>query len=269
MDIFNITTVNALIKQLDMLILGLTGGIATGKSTVSHYLSDNYHIPVIDADKIAREVVEPGTPCYQAVIEYFQPLVPGLTAGSSEDAPLNRAALGSYVFTHKDALGKLNSITHPAIRKRILYLIFKNYLNKEPVVILDIPLLFESGMDWLCSRTLTISCDPQHQLKRLLDRNKELSEAQAKARIDSQMQLSKKVKLSDYYIENDGDLSDLKRQVDQFVHQNLPALKVNENDGWNNIISSWWNWLQVVFPPFAIIGALHALARKGLLKSYA
>lgn len=252
-----------------MLILGLTGGIATGKSTVSGFLSDNYHIPVIDADKIAREVVEPGTSTYQAIVEKFQPLIPELIDSSKKDAPLNRGALGAYVFTHKKDLKKLNAITHPAIRKKILYLLFKNYLNKEPVVILDIPLLFESGMDWLCSRTLTISCNPEHQLKRLLERNKELSEIQATDRINSQMQLAEKVKQSDYSIFNDGNLEDLKRKVDEFVHQNLPALQVNQNCGWSYTISSWWNWFQVMFPPFAIVGAVCALTRKMFNKSYA
>lgn len=252
-----------------MLILGLTGGIATGKSTVSRFLSDQYHIPVIDADKIAREVVEPGTSAYQTIVEHFKPLIPELIDSSKEDAPLNRAALGAYVFTHKEDLKKLNSVTHPAIRKKILYLLLKNYLSKEPVVILDIPLLFESGMDWLCSRTLTISCDPKHQLNRLLERNKELSETQATDRINSQMQLAEKIKLSDYSIANDGNLEDLNRKLDEFVHQNLPALKVNQNCGWSYTISSCWNCFQVMFPPFAIIGAVCALARKKFNKSYA
>lgn len=256
-----------------MLILGLTGGIATGKSTVSHYFSDKYHIPVIDADKIARDVVEPGTPGYNAIVKYFGPLVPDLTLNNddndpnTENGPLNRAALGAYVFSHKHELKILNSITHPAVRKRILYLLFKSYLQLEPVVVLDIPLLFESGMDWLCSRTLTISCNSDHQLERLLSRNKELTKDQALDRINSQMQLAEKVKLSDYVIFNDGGLDELKTNLDNFVKQNLPALQVNKANGWKHLVSSWWNLFQLIFPPFGALSAFVALLRKWIYKS--
>ncbi|KAG0688751.1 hypothetical protein C6P40_000559 [Pichia californica] len=250
-----------------MLILGLTGGIATGKSTVSHYLSEKYHIPIIDADKIAREIVEPGTPCFKAIVDHFKPLIPDITIiDENGNTILNRSALGAFVFANKKELKVLNSITHPAVRKRILYLLFKSYISNDPVVILDIPLLFESGMDWLCSRTLTISCNSKTQLERLLSRNSELTKEQASNRINSQMDLSKKLKLSDYVINNDFGLKELEENVDNFVKTNLLALNVNKDIGWNYKISLWWNWYQLIFPPFAFAGAIAALIRKWISK---
>lgn len=244
-----------------MLVLGLTGGIATGKSTISKYFTDDYHIPVIDADKIARDIVKPHTPCYNEIVEYFQPKVADLILPDSYE--LNRAALGAYVFAHKEDLRKLNSITHPVVRRTIYYLLFTSYINREPIVILDVPLLFESGLNWICSRTLTINCNYENQLERLLERNKELTRDQAINRINAQMKMVDKVKLSDYVIENDGTLDDLKTSLDIFVKQRLPAhISNKDNDKFRFMINSWWNWFQVIFPPFAIFGASLALFRK-------
>lgn len=254
-----------------MLVLGLTGGIATGKSTASQYLSDKYHIPIVDADKIAREIVEPGTPCYHAIVEHFAAKIPNLVVESAAEGKaggLNRIALGAYVFTHKEELAKLNSITHPAIRKRILYLIFRAYTRNEPVVILDIPLLFESGMDWLCSRVLTIACDEDVQLARLLLRNPELTREQALSRLNSQMSLSKKIQLTDYHIMNNGSVEKLEAELDGFVRSNLPALTVNKSNFYSYELHSWWNQLQLVFPPFALFGATIALIRKFYFKLF-
>lgn len=259
-----------------MLILGLTGGIATGKSTVSHYFANEYHIPVIDADKIARDVVEPDTLCYNKIIKHFGPLIPDLTLVNGQEdnvdavsPPLNRAALGAYVFSHRQDLKILNAITHPAIRKRILCLLFEQYVNKAPVVVLDVPLLFEGGLDWICSRVLTISCDSEKQLERLLSRNNELTPEQAENRIDSQMKLSRKIELSDYVVENNGGLDDLKENIDKFVKINLPALDINKpNNGWKWTLNNRWNLLQVYFPPFALLSAILALFRKSIFKLY-
>lgn len=247
-----------------MLILGLTGGIATGKSSVSKIFEEKYKLPIIDADKIAREVVEPGNKAYDQIIKHFNPLIDNLV---NDDKSLNRGALGSYVFSHRDELKVLNSISHPAIRRRILYLIWKEYINGSSVVILDIPLLFESGMDWLCSRVLTISCNSQNQLERLLKRNKELTEDEAINRINSQMKIIDKVKKSDYFIDNDSSFEELENSVEKFVKLNLPAIKVtNNNNNYSYMINSWWNYFQAIFPPFAILGIFNATIRKSILK---
>lgn len=249
-------------NHIQMLILGLTGGIATGKSTVSNYFADKYEIPIIDADKIAKEVVEPNTPSYDAIVKHFSPSIPGLTVGVN--GPLNRTVLGAYVFANKDELKVLNSITHPAVRKRIMVLIISNYIQKKPVVILDIPLLFESGMDWLCSRVLTVVCNSDKQLARLLERNPELTREQAIGRINAQMPLSQKVALSDFTIENDGTLEDLKRNIDVFVSLYLLALDTNKSKFMTYFVNRFWNWLQAIFPPFAAMGSIVALLRKGI-----
>lgn len=96
-----------------MLVVGLTGGIACGKSTVSRRLRDKYKLPIVDADKIARQVVEPGQNAYDQIVLYFKDKIPNLLL---EDGHLNREALGKWVFSHKEDLQALNGITHPAIQ---------------------------------------------------------------------------------------------------------------------------------------------------------
>ncbi|CAI8498919.1 dephospho-CoA kinase [Pichia kudriavzevii] len=243
-----------------MLILGLTGGIATGKSTVSKHLAEKHNIPIIDADKIAREIVEPGTPCYNLIVEYFAPLIPDLI--DLDTGVLNRGALGAHVFTHKKDLEKLNSITHPAVKKKILHTILKEYFSFSPVVILDVPLLFESGMDWLCSKVLTITCNDEIQLRRLLHRNKDLTRDQALSRINSQMKVLKKAQMSDYIIENNGTLDDLVTKVDEFVCHHLHALNSKA------CFDYWVNLAEVLFPPLALVGALYALSRRFSVKYF-
>lgn len=247
-----------------MLILGLTGGIATGKSTVSSYFSEKYNIPIVDADKIARDVVNPHTPAYNAIIKHFSPNVSNLV--NTKNGQLNRTALGAYVFGNENELKTLNSITHPAVKRQIVSQIFNYYIQKRPVIILDIPLMFESGMDWLCSRVVTVTCDSNIQINRLLKRNPELTVAQAQNRINSQLSLSQKTALSDYVIENNGSMEDLKLKVDNFVSLNLPALGSYKKNGISYLVHNFWNYMQVIFPPFALLGGIWALLRKLGLK---
>lgn len=98
-----------------MLVVGLTGGIASGKSTVSNRLQEKYTLPIIDADHVAKEVVEPGQSAYKQIIEYFSDKIPDLLL---PDGHLNRGSLGKRVFEHSDDLKKLNSITHPAVKRK-------------------------------------------------------------------------------------------------------------------------------------------------------
>ncbi|KAF7113747.1 hypothetical protein CNMCM5793_004802 [Aspergillus hiratsukae] len=150
-----------------MLIIGLTGSIATGKSTVSSLLSSPpYSVPIIDADLLARQVVEPGTPAYKAIVAYFGPSTPDLLlppstsendpsgSSSASPRPLNRPALGRRVFgttpDRKRDRQILNKIVHPAVRWEIYKALLYYYVRGEWAVVLDVPLLFESGMDLIC-----------------------------------------------------------------------------------------------------------------------
>ncbi|XP_014097714.1 dephospho-CoA kinase domain-containing protein [Bactrocera oleae] len=182
-----------------MFIVAITGGIATGKSTVSQVFLDN-GIPVVDADKIAREIVQPGTTCWHKIRQVF---------GDEIILPtkqINREALGKAIFNDKELRGKLNQITHPVIHRTIFLQVFKHFMSGRSWIVLDLPLLFETGilMEFIY-KIVTVSCDPEIQLSRLLQRN-EYSIEDAKKRIDSQMPLEKKCEQSHFVIDNSGSI---------------------------------------------------------------
>lgn len=187
------------------LIIGLTGGIASGKSTISRMIME-FGFPIVDADIVAREIVEIGEDTYLKIIEVFGEVI------LQEDRTLNRQALGSIIFHNEEKRLLLNSIMHPAIRKRIEK--HKNtYLsNGYKNVILDIPLLLESEERYNVDKIVVVSINQDAQLERLMKRNN-LSMSDAKARINSQMKISDKVLLADEVIDNNGTIEGSKRQL--------------------------------------------------------
>jgi dephospho-CoA kinase len=152
-----------------MLLLGLTGSIATGKSTVSSLLSKPpYSLPIIDADLIARQVVEPGTAGYNAIVSHFLPSTPNLLLpdATPRGRPLNRPELGRRVFgagPDKERDRKvLNGIVHPAVRREMYKQLVWAYLRGNWAVVLDVPLLFESGWERYCGTILVVGVsDPK------------------------------------------------------------------------------------------------------------
>lgn len=189
--------------------IGLTGSIATGKSTISSMFSD-YDIPVIDADKISREVVEPGQEAYIKIVDHFGKGILNL------DNTLNRAKLGDLIFTNDDKREQLNNIIHPAIRKEMLHqrddLIKKNY----KCVVLDIPLLFESGLTHFIDKVIVVYVDEKVQLERLMARNK-YSQEEALRRMRSQMPVKEKARLADGVINNNGSKYESKVQLEELL----------------------------------------------------
>ncbi|MFE8703751.1 dephospho-CoA kinase [Cytobacillus sp. FJAT-54145] len=193
------------------LVLGLTGGIASGKSTVSNLLKEK-GITVIDADLEARNAVEKGEEAYQEVVHYFGEEI------LMEDGSIDRAKLGAIIFNDKEKRLVLNKIVHPAVRKRMLDKKERAIENGEAIVVLDIPLLFESNLSYLVDKVLLIYVDKDTQLKRLIERNN-FSEEEAKARIDSQMPLSDKVSLANFVIDNNGSIEETKLQLNQLLNK--------------------------------------------------
>lgn len=187
------------------LIIGLTGGIASGKSTVARMLLD-MDIPVIDADVEARKVVEKGEKAYELIIEAFGSEI--LTAAGDID----RVKLGAIVFHDENKRLQLNSIVHPAVRERMNVEKMKHLDLGRKVVVLDIPLLFESNLTHMVEKILLVYVDAEVQLKRLMSRN-QLIESEAMARIQSQMPLIEKIKLADAVIDNNGTTDDTKEQL--------------------------------------------------------
>ncbi|MFC7371354.1 dephospho-CoA kinase [Fictibacillus iocasae] len=191
------------------LIIGLTGGIASGKSTASQYLI-NKGIPVVDADKIARLVVEKGMPAYESIVAAFGEEV------LDRDLSLNRSRLGDIIFQDASKRELLNSIVHPAVRTEMKRQAEEHFLAGNMSVVMDIPLLFESRLTHMVDRTILIYVPQDIQLQRLLARDS-LKEEQAKARISSQMPLEEKINLSDAVVKNDGSKEDLYQQLDRVL----------------------------------------------------
>ncbi|WP_249598658.1 dephospho-CoA kinase [Peribacillus frigoritolerans] len=186
-------------------IIGITGGIASGKSTVSLYLQE-LGFTIVDADLASRAVVEPGEEAYHQVVEAFGEDIL-LTDGN-----IDRVKLGSIIFNDQEKRLVLNGIVHPAVRNWMRVKTEAALSSGEETVFMDIPLLFESKLTFMVDKTLLIYVDEQVQLKRLMNRNG-LSETEALARINSQMPLADKKALADAVIDNNGDINETKRQV--------------------------------------------------------
>ncbi|MGG4202406.1 dephospho-CoA kinase [Peribacillus frigoritolerans] len=186
-------------------IIGITGGIASGKSTVSLYLQE-LGFTIVDADLASRAVVEPGEEAYHQVVKAFGEDIL-LTDGN-----IDRVKLGSIIFNDQEKRLLLNGIVHPAVRNWMRLKTEAALSSGEETVFMDIPLLFESKLTFMVDKTLLIYVDEQVQLKRLMNRNG-LSETEALARINSQMPLADKKALADAVIDNNGDINETKRQL--------------------------------------------------------
>ncbi|WP_320772781.1 dephospho-CoA kinase [Streptomyces sp. CRN 30] len=186
-----------------MLRVGLTGGIGAGKSEVSRLLVECGAV-LIDADRIAREVVEPGTPGLAEVVAAFGEEV--LTG----DGALDRPKLGSVVFADKERLGVLNSIVHPLVRARSAEL--EQAAAEDAVVVHDVPLLTENGLAPLYDLVVVVDADPATQLDRLV-RLRGMTEEDARARMAAQATREQRLEIADIVIDNDVPLEDLGRRV--------------------------------------------------------
>ncbi|MEK4759168.1 dephospho-CoA kinase [Viridibacillus sp. FSL E2-0187] len=191
------------------MIIGLTGSIASGKSTVAEMLKE-LNLPIIDADLVARVVVEPGTETLKQIVEAFGEEV------LLDDGTLNRPKLGDIIFHEPAARKTLNDIIHPAIRQEMLRQRDELLENGAKDIVMDIPLLFESRLQHFVEKILVVSVTEETQLKRLMERNN-LSEKDAKARISSQLPLSEKEKGADAVIYNNKSLESTREQLHKIL----------------------------------------------------
>jgi dephospho-CoA kinase len=190
--------------------IGLTGGIATGKSHVAARLRES-GIPVVDADVIAREVVAPATPGFDAVLARFGRDIVGI------DGALDRRRLGSIVFANAQARHDLEAIVHPAVRRAI-----ERFFNELPSATLfavaDIPLLYETGRAHEFARVIVVACEPATQISRVMARDL-LSKEEAERRVRAQLSIEDKVQRADHVIRTDGTHAETDRQVEELVER--------------------------------------------------
>ena len=192
--------------------IGLTGGIATGKSTVGRLLEAE-GLPVLDADQYAREALAPGSPGAAAVLERFGDAV--RTSGTGPECPtIDRGALGSIVFSNPTDKRWLEQLVHPLVRQRFELALAE--LAAESAVVLMIPLLFEAGLQELCRELWLVHCDEAQQLERLIQRD-QLNAVEAEARINAQWPMAKKRPLSDALIENNSSEDHCLEQVNELL----------------------------------------------------
>lgn len=189
-----------------MIVLGLTGGIACGKSTVSSHLRE-LGAPIVDADAIAIALAEKGQPVYNAFLEHFGPEI-----ALGPDGSLNRAAIGEMVFQNKMERRWMDSVTHPLIRGRMENCLEELAKQGAGIAVIDVPLLFEAGWEDLCGIVWVVSVSPRVQLERLMKRNG-FSERLAQDRINSQMALAEKIRRADTVIDNSGTMEETRSLV--------------------------------------------------------
>ena len=190
-------------------IIGLTGGIASGKTTVSDYLKERGYT-VLDADAYSRKTTAKNGPAIPAIKKVFGEDI--VNAGGE----LDRKKLGSIIFNDADKRRELNEIVYPLIREMMNS--DEQKFIKEGHVFLDIPLLFENGLNERCDFVVTVFVDRDIQIKRLTARN-DLTVEEAEARINSQMPLTEKVRMSEYHLDNNGNLEELYEQIDRFTEE--------------------------------------------------
>ena len=198
-------------------LIGLTGGIATGKTAISSYLADTYKFPILDADIYAREAVHYGSPILNSIVERY-----GLSILLS-DGNLNRPELGNIIFCNPTERQWLEQQIHPYVRQRLVEAT-QSYISQLSLVstntltlVLVVPLLFEANMTDLCTEIWVVYCSPSMQLERLIKRDG-LTCDRANARIQTQLPLDQKCQKADVVLDNSSTLHSLLSQVDAKVN---------------------------------------------------
>ncbi|KAF8312387.1 CoaE-domain-containing protein [Clavulina sp. PMI_390] len=228
-----------------MIIVGLTGGIASGKSSVSHILASQ-GIPIVDADLLARRVVEPGTSGHAQIVSTFGADIL-LKDGSGA---IDRARLGEIIFNDERQRKVLNAIVHPAVRKELVWDTARYWLAGHKVVVLDVPLLIEAGLWKWCSKVVVVYCSKDIQLQRLMRRD-HLPQSAALSRLNAQLPLASKLEYSDHVLDNSGSPAELEEQVHSLI------ARFDRDAGWTWLIS----WL---LPPIGLLMGLWRLSWKSV-----
>ena len=203
-------------KNKSQIIIGLTGGIATGKSTVTNYLQEKYNFPVIDADVLAREAVQINSPIFKQIIQKYGEEITDVNGN------LDRDKLAKIIFNNKADKLWLENLIHPFVLDS-----FRQEIKSinHAIIVLAIPLLFEAKMTNLATEIWVVACSFSTQIERLKTRNN-LSTEDAILRINSQMSLAEKIKLANVVLDNNQNLEYLFKQIDQIIIKRLKRINL-------------------------------------------
>jgi dephospho-CoA kinase len=190
-------------------IIGLTGGIATGKTTVTNYIQNKYNLPIIDADLLAREAVQQNSPILEQIFQRYGNKI------KLPNGELDRKALGNIIFNNPQEKAWLEAQIHPYVRAEILKAIAQSPLLR---IILDIPLLFEANMTDLVTEIWLVTCTEQQQKQRLMHRNN-LTRMEAEVRVKNQLSLDIKAKYANIILDNSHTLDHLYQQIDNALNK--------------------------------------------------
>lgn len=199
-------------RGLFMFLIGLTGGIASGKSTVTNYLKAKYNVKILDADKVVKELSKPQAPIWQLFVEHFGANI------LYEDKTLNKDKIAQIVFQNTFEREWVNQNTHPLIKSEFIKEIAKYQKQGEKILILDVPLLFEAKWDEMVDSVWVVQVNKDVQEERLIKRNS-LAQKEARGRIKAQMPLSEKCRRADVIIDNNGSPAETYAQIDFWWHK--------------------------------------------------
>lgn len=194
-----------------MKVIGLTGGIASGKTTVARMIRQ-IGIPIICADRLAHQVVKPGCKAYQDIVKTFGRSI------LNKNATINRAKLGMIIFDNEKKRQRLNAIVHPEVMNVMKDQMTKLEKRGTKSVVLDIPLLYEEGLDTMCNEVIMVYA-PVRQLKQRLIIRDKLDETQVNKRLKAQMSIEEKKKRAEHLVNNSGDLTKTQEQVERLLRQ--------------------------------------------------
>lgn len=190
-----------------MTVIGITGGVATGKTTVAGIFSSLLKAKIIDADEIVHQFLAPGTKIWGEIVKCF-----GKDILKNGSHVINRKKLGQDIFRNASKRKQLEDIIHPTVKKVMEEKLKQYKKNNQEWIIMDIPLLFETKMESLVDKIIVVVRNEDAQLE-TLTKEKKLSLNEAKLRIDSQLPLSEKIKQADFVVDNKGTLEDTERQI--------------------------------------------------------
>ncbi|KIP66469.1 MULTISPECIES: dephospho-CoA kinase [Vibrio] len=198
-------------------VIGLTGGIASGKTTVANLFKQQFKIDIVDADIVAREVVEPGTPGLNAIVEHFGADI------VRDDQTLDRAKLREQIFSNPDEKAWLNALLHPMIREKMIEDLEQ---VESEYALLVVPLLIENKLDSLCDRVLVVDVEPETQIARTVKRDN-VSEDQARAILASQATQAQRLAIANDVVRNNPNDPDLLLQITDLHEKYLAMCKKN------------------------------------------